>query len=396
MVADRAIVLDTTGAEAALNAAQAYVAAQGTRVVGLAKAIARSKFWREAPGCRLVVRSSPRPVLAVVGKVDEVGEHRIKLLHKQLRAFSKTFYYIGYSQAEQDCEALAEQLVERLGKGIIQDAWFIPIPRGGKIVLGMLAYILDLRADQLAGSWAHQKHQEDLIVVDDCALTGARFGRFLRQIAHPRVTFAHLYSHPQLRRAIEEKEIQVNACISARDLHDYAPERLGSDYDHWQESWRARQAEPHYWVGQHEHICFAWNEPDRGFWDPANDKVEPAWQLVPPEFCLKNRTPIGEDLHHLQIVAEGKGPLKLSDEALSCDLDDRIVLAQTGTGECFSLRGVSADMWRAVLEHGNETEATAALLLIYDVEERTLRSDLDAFVGDLLAKGLLERRAPAA
>jgi hypothetical protein len=179
------------------------------------------------------------------------------------------------------------------------------MPRGGFIVLGMLAYVLDLRPAQLAPS---PPSDVPLVVTDDCAISGVRFSDMLDRCENRQVIFSHLYSHPDLRIAIERREPRVLACVSAQDLTDYAPAYYGDQYEAWRERWRQRP-NPGYWVGQPDHVCFAWNEPDTVFWNPVAQQAESAWRLLPPELCLKNRRKFAPEDARVQLQPEGKGPL---------------------------------------------------------------------------------------
>jgi hypothetical protein len=230
-----------------------------------------------------------------------------------------------------------------------------------------------------------------LVIVDDCTLSGVRFGQFIKHYHKRPIVFAHLYSHPELRKAISAKEPNVLACLGAHDLHDFAPERYAEDYSAWQERWMKRLDPDGYWVGQTEHICFAWNEPDIVIWNSVTEKEEGGWQLLPPERCLKNRTGSNLAPARVQIQAEGKGPLKPSAQVIFASLEEKVVVGNLTTGESLCLSEVAADMWRAILEQGDEPAVVAALSKDYEVEEGMLEADLNAFVGALLEKGLLIR-----
>lgn len=357
-------------------------------LISLARALAVSPLWREISDACIVARPRLQPVLGVLGRFDAAGESRLAALGQGLNDVMTRLRHVDYTQAEQDCEQLAAQLVERFGRNELGHFRFTTIPRGGLLVLGMLAYYLGLERRQL-----ESPHPPDvtLVVVDDCALTGARFGRFLERRESRQVVFAHLYSHPDLRAAIEAREPRVRACLAAQDLHDYGPERLGDEYSAWRERWLDRLDSPRYWVGQPDHVCFAWNEPDRFFWNPVTERVESGWRIVPPELCLKNRLAPGTEPIPVQVQPEGKGPLKPSEYVLFGEFEGQIVVGNLETGESFGLADVAADTWRAIVEYGNLEDVVDALLRDYDVDEATLRADLRAFVDDLLARGLLEQ-----
>lgn len=351
----------------------------------LANAIAITALDPDIPGRSVVVRLSPQAI-AFWGFFDEAQEARIRPQVSALESVCARLCWISYAQAERDCERLAAQLRKRFGHRELADFHFTAIPRGGLIVLGMLAYVLGLERAQLE---APHPPDAPLVVVDDCAFTGFRFGQFLGRCASTQVIFASLYAHPDLRAAIVAQEPRVLACLSAQDLHDYGPERWDEDYSTWREQRLAQMGEGRYWVGQTEHVCFPWNEPDRSVFNSATGKLEPGWRIVPPELCLKNRLPPGVIPIPVQIQPEGKGPLKPSARVIFGDLEDEIVVGDLESRQTFGLRDSAAEMWRAIVEHGNLEDAAAALAGLYDVEEAILRADLRAFADDLLARGLL-------
>jgi len=355
--------------------------------LALARAVAASRRWDSMPRATLVVRLAPQPMLGAIGYFDALGEARLQALAEGLSRSCASLRYVSYAQAEQDCEQLAAQLVDRFGRQELGRFRFAAIPRGGHIVLGMLAYVLGLEPTQLQPS---PPPDIPLVAVDDCALTGARFRGFLQGCPSRQVVFAHLYSHPDLRAAIKAQEPRVLDCLSTWDLRDHAPERLGDEAPSWRDRWLARLDGPLYWIGQLEPICFAWNEPDRFFWNPVTEGVDGGWPIVPPELCLKTRSTCGMARVTVQVQPEGRGPLKPARRVLFGEFEGQTVVCDPDTGESFSLSGVAADMWRGIVEHGTLHEVTSALVQEYHVEEATLRTELRAFVDDLLARGLLQ------
>lgn len=354
----------------------------------LAYALAASPIWAAMPDLLLVVRSAPRPMLGIFGDLSEAAEARVAALPWQLKDTLSRLRYVSYAQAEQDCAQLAAKLVNRVGRDQLRRFRFDAIPRGGLIVLGMLSYLLKLERTQL-----EPPHPPDvpLVVVDDCALSGARLGRYLERCENHQIVFAHLYSHPDLRRAIEAQEPRVLACLSAQDLRDHGPERLGDKYALWRQLWLNRLEGPRYWVGLPDHICFAWNEPDHGFWNPVTGRLEDAWHVVAPELCLKNRPLPGAETIDVQVQPEGKGPLKPSAQVLFGEVKGEVVIGNVEVGKSFKLDRAAADIWRHIVEHGNLDDVAVALLNKYDADEATLKRDLHAFAAELLAQGLLER-----
>lgn len=362
----------------------------GLSLMELARALASSPFWRETPGASLLVRGTPNPALGVVGRFDAAAERRLLSLSESISRSLRAQRYVDYPRVERDCELLAARLVEHFGRDELRRFRFAAIPRGGHIVLGMLAYALDLDQSQL-----EPPHPGDapLVVVDDCSLTGSRFGRFLRRrengetSENREIVFAHLYSHPGLRAAVEAREPSVLACLAAGDLTDRAPERLGAGY----EAWRQRLLggdDSRYWVGQIDSVAFPWNEPDKAFWNPVTGRMERGANLVPPELCLKNRP--REELVSIRVQPEAVGPLRPAPRVLYGEYEERIVVGDLETGDSFSLCGVAAEMWSAIAGLGSLEAAAEALANEYDVAPEILREDLHGFAQDLLHRGLLE------
>lgn len=357
----------------------------------LARSIASSPLWNESEDVRLIARPDPWPILGIVGRFTQAETAQLATLGKYLNGALAHIRYISYAQAEQDCECLAEQLIDRFGRDNLRTFAFAAIPRGGFVVLGMLAYILGIDTTQLE----FPNHPDTpLVIVDDCVLTGARFGRFLACCKSQSVIFAHLYSHPDLRKSIEVQEPRVRACLSAHDLHDYEPESSDDEYPAWREHWIERLSAPRYWIGQTEHVCFPWNEPDRLIWNPVAEQVETAWHIVPSELCLKNRLPGGAMPVSVQVQPEGKSPLKPSAATIFGEFDNAFILGNLKTGKSFRLEGIAADMWRAIVAYGNPEDVVVALLKTYEVELDRLRTDLETFITRLCAQGLLEGTDP--
>lgn len=371
------------------GASTGYSAAKGrVDVLALARALSTSPLWREMPGAVLVARTSPRPALGVLGRFDAAAQRLLAELPHHLNDALSCGRYVSYAQAEEDCELLAARLIERFGRDGLRRFHFTAIPRGGFIVLGMLSYVLDLGQEQLEPP---RSPETPLVVVDDCAISGSRFGRFIERCGSREIVFAHLYSHPDLRASIEMREPAVTVCVGARDLNDHAPERFGEGYDEWRQRWLDRGEGHQYWIGRPDHLAFAWNEPDVAIWNATANRAERAWRIVPPELCLKNRAASGAEEIPVQVQPEGVRSLRPAPNVLFGELEGRVLICNTETGENFGVSGVAADLWKAIVECGDEEDAVADLSGEYEVDEDILRADLREFVGDLLSQGLMER-----
>ena len=352
----------------------------------LTQAIASSPGWAEMPPSVLIARSTPEPVLAVLGCFDQVAQFRIKTHLQNLNRDLARMRYVSYHQAELDCQRLACQLIDCFGHQELKRFHFTAIPRGGLIVLGMLAYCLGLTSEQLQPP---QSPDVPWVVVDDCVYTGSRLYGFLQSHSQQKVIFAHLYSHRELRSCIATCEPRVLACLSAQDVYDYAPEDLGDNYQAWQEHSLANLSGFRYWVGKTDHVCFNWNEPDRFFWNAMTQTIEGCWLLLPKELCLKNQFKVAQKPLNVQIQPEANGPLKPAQQVVFGQYGEQIVIGNLETQESFGLTDLAADIWLAIIEHGNLEKVVTALLRSYEVDEATLRSDVDTFIRELHAQGLL-------
>jgi hypothetical protein len=83
--------------------------------------------------------------------------------------------------------------------------------------------------------------------------------------------------------------------------------------------------------------------------------------------------------------------LRPSERVLYGEFDGSIVVGNMETKTSFALTGVAADMWSAVVEHGNLEDAAATLAEMYDADAAALYGDLRDYTEDLLARDLLER-----
>lgn len=351
----------------------------------LARALARSDPWRQLRNAVMVVRRNP-PLLGIIGHFDEEDEARVPRLLKIIEGALRRLRYVDYGEVERACDELGSLLQKRLGPELDNHA-FAAIPRGGLVVLGLLAYRLDLSPGQIGRAVPEDR---PLVVVDDCALTGVRFRQFLSSLPHRRVVFAPLYSHPDLRRAIEEREERVHTCVSSRDLADHAPELMGAEAVAWREAWLGRPTEERYWIGITDHLCFPWSEAQTLMEHPDTGATEPGWRIVPPELCLRQRYADDAGEARLQVQPVGPGPLRPASSVLYGRLGDRIVVADGASGESFGLEGVAADMWETIVREGSLDRAGEVLQGIYEVDAPTLRDDLEAFSEELAARGLLE------
>ncbi len=349
----------------------------------LAEALALDPWWLQCPEARLLLREDGDGMLAALGRFDPAMLARLRMLRQQLA--EPLPHSLSYAEVEDLVEALAGRLLQCFDRHTLADFAFTALPRGGLIVLGMLAYRLGLRSAQLEATAAPER---PLVVIDDIALTGSRFRLWLGSQPQPHLVFGHLLSHPDLRLAIEAEEPRVMACLAASDLVDRAPDRLGGDYQAWRRQRMQAPGPGCYWVGQTDPIAFPWSEPERGFWNPQTHQFERIWRLTPGRYCLRNRRGPGVSGIPVQRLAAAAGVLRLAPDVLAGDLEEMVLLSQAGGG-CFALRGSAADFWRALRTSHSLDQALVALGQGFATDPDLLRKDLFGFVGDLEARRLV-------
>jgi hypothetical protein len=350
----------------------------------VAEAIALHPLWKDIPQSLCIVRADPTPVLAILGTFSAKALGQLSLQGPFLNQACQRLRYVTYGEAMLVCEQLAEQLQKTFGSKSLQDFQFYGVPRGGLIVLGMLSYILGLRAKQLNPA---ELSPAPLVVVDDCALSGSRFYRVLQQYPHQSLILATLYSHPALRAAIASREPNVIQCLSGQELYDHGPETMGADYSTWQAQNQARLEGHRYWLGLPDYLCFPWNEPDHLLWNSTTAALEQSWHILPPRFCLKNRPTSGVALP-IQVQPSVQGWLQPTAQVVFGELNGQVLIGHLPTGETFGLSGKAATFWRVILRVDGMEEAIAELSA-HDADEN-LRSDLTTLVAQLIQQKILQ------
>ncbi|MGV3724567.1 MAG: PqqD family protein [Actinomycetota bacterium] len=347
----------------------------------LARAIACSPGWGRIPGCSLLVRRAPATI-ALVGNPDasQLAEIRTQALAASRRVHS--FRFVSYSEAEAACEALASRLSPLLEAPEWADCRFHAIPRGGHIVLGMLATLLSLPHRRLEPC---VDARTPLVLIDDCVLTGSRLRQQLRNCPAERVLAAHLYSHPALREAVMKAEPRVVDCIAAHDLAS------GPDEGPAAGPWPQLTADA-YWRGNAEFVAFAWNEPDRTVAGGEIPAPVGGWKLLPPQRCLKNRL-----FPSIPVLLQrtGKPPIGPSPTTLFVEGGETVTLTATSGGEILQLEGAAAAAWKALLETGELSAVEKRLAHHYEVDAATLHRDLEKVWLDLRQRGFVSEANPA-
>lgn len=363
------------------------------RLLALGRALTASPRFRQMNDAILVVRTEAPMRLALLGRFSPAEVARVEVLPAILEKGLRRLRYVSYGDAERAARALAVQLVDSLGEETLSRCRFVALPRGGLFVLGMLSYLLDLRADQVGDSGDSEFDEgftdAPLVLVDDCALTGLRFSEVLARIDAPSVVFAHLFSHPGLRDALNERERRVVGCYAGENLLDLADEMLVEDRETWEKRWQERSGGRAYWIGLPEHVCFPWNEPDITTWNAETEAEEAPWRIVPPQFCLKNRPVAPGPV--LQEQRACQGWIRPAEATVFARFEDEVLAADVETGRAFSFPGIAGEIWMALVAGAGPESVVNGLAAEYDVEPARLRADVDSLVERAVGLGLLRR-----
>lgn len=347
------------------------------QLAGLGQALLASPGWPVSAGA--IVCEDPGPVLILAGDFGSQKGDQLATLREQLG--TTRIRYVEYVEVEAIASSLAALLREALPD---RAAWhFAPVPRGGLIVLGVLSYLLELDPSHIVSADASV---DSLVLVDDCALSGARMGTILAAARAPRIAIATLFSVPAVRDALLAKEPAVCDFVSAEDLVDTAPERQGAGYEKWLERWSERGAA--YWTGHTDHLVFPWSEPDVGLWNDSEDRLEQAWRLVPPDRCLKNRA--GQvDLYPMRRFTRSPGSIRQVEGVVDLVLGERVIVVDLKDDRTLALAGSAASMWSALMATGDRDLAVRQLATEFDVDPTLLERDLTSFIRQMSDSGLI-------
>ncbi len=362
-----------------------WSAGEGSRIVQLARAIATSTGWRDRAAA-FVVRESPEPLIAAIGHFGDADEQWMIAASRQLTTTLQRLILLDDAAAMTAVTTLATKLDDRFGAADLKSFRYAAVPRGGLIVLGMLAYVLDLPHDRLQGTPDTAEDDVPLVIVDDIAISGLRLSQTIAARSERRFLVATLHAHPDLRSAFLAAQPRVAAFVAAHDLRDHAPGALGEHYDGWRQRWRERATPSTVWIGQGDHVVYPWNEPDLGVWNTVTEREEPGWRVVPPERCLKSRaTPAIE----VQRMHPARGHLRPHPDVISGELDGQIVIGHLGTNQSFALDGVAADIWRSI-DGADDAHAVARRVAsTHGVDASAVASDVESFMAELLETELL-------
>jgi hypothetical protein len=349
-------------------------------LVALAKALAASPPAQTMPDVVLAVREHPEPLLVFFGKVDRAAQARLADLAGLLAEAGSRLRILGWPDVEAASMRLAERLEARIGRDELGASVIVGAPRGGLIVAGLLAYAAGIPRTSFGDVRADQTH----LLVDDCALSGVRLRERLQAVRASRIVVALLCAHPDLCAAVEAAEPRVVACVFGLPLHDHTAAILGSEEDRWRREWTVRQP-GRYHAALLDLVSFPWSEPEVRLWNPVTERVEANWWLTPPASCLAHRA-AGAAMH-VQVVDDGPGISRLAGSTVPVVREDAITLVDTTHGRGVTLRGSSAELWAAWMEHGSA--AADEIARRYGEPASRVARDLSGLVDGLSERGLL-------
>lgn len=369
-------------------------ASEHMELAHLAEAIARSPIWdRMGPGC-LVVRKGTSPVLAALGSFDEADMERLRFLARWLPDGLRTARRLDWNEVVDAVGVLAGRLRDEFGTEL-QSFELRPIPRGGLIVAGLLAYALGLDFDP---SRSPDGNSGPLLVVDDCAITGNRFARFLAENPGRPVVFAHLCSPEPLRGAIHRSEPRVRDVIAALDLEDRTVALFGDEAENFRSSLRGKLGDQRYWVGNAELPVFPWSAPDLNFWNSVTEQEEWGWTPFGgriPTHSVNIGEPAGIRVRVL-VEPRRMGAFHVPETVLVAEFQERLHGVDLETGDTFEMEGITAELFRGLISGEDPARIADGIADQYEVARERVESDLEDFVDQARRRGILSGPDPGA
>lgn len=93
---------------------------------------------------------------------------------------------------------------------------------------------------------------------------------------------------------------------------------------------------------------------------------------------------------------EGRRQVRIAPGVLSREIHGEAVLLHLDSGEYFGLDEMATRMWQLLSEFGDVSRVESAICEEYDVAPESASRDVNAFVGQLLEKRLVELAGPEA
>jgi hypothetical protein len=93
------------------------------------------------------------------------------------------------------------------------------------------------------------------------------------------------------------------------------------------------------------------------------------------------------------VAVSVSGQYRIPERVVHQRLGDEIVLLNLETGYYFGLNPTGARLWELISEGRGLEDAGRVLMAEYEIDEQTLSVDVGNLVGELQAKGLIDRIA---
>ena len=282
-----------------------------------------------------------------------------------LSALQQSAKRYSIEQAQTAVHSLAGRIQAEVPADVRSKMRVVPIPRGGLIVAGWLAYALNLSHEQFFDDGV-----SPICLVDDCALTGKRLKHILRRFDGRDVWFCHLASTPKLRQAILKEEPSVKGCIVAEDLailKEGVAEQI--------------RGEDRYLNMSVEPVVFPWTEPGLPVTVPFSDRVEDGWRLMPPHLVLGNWAMLGlppEKIEKADVQSSSHIVWRLNNET--------VLLYEGSSQKLFELSDTAADLWKGCAGYQNRQ---MALSWSRSRQKNVSAEKATLLIDELLAKKLL-------
>lgn len=328
------------------------------------------------------------------GDFSPLESERIFHLASQIRRADISARYVDYPELRMLCDTLAEKLLSTYGRNELKGFSFVPIPRGGHLVFGLLSYALDMKLESCGFTEGDQSRP--LMLIDDCVFSAVNLIRYIGRWPGRDMSAAVLFAPPGMV-GIPRKLGGSVPLLSAEALTDYGPRLYGSQYPRWKDHWTRALGSSAQWIGQGDYLCFPWSEPEHAFTNRISGHSEKGFKLASAERCYAN-TCLPSAHNEVVELIEKLGPYSLSPGVVWARIDEnRVSIADfrqvnDGVQQCFVLEDIAAAMWSSLVEHETIDSAITALGLSYDAPVRQIETDLQNLLSELSKLGLLYAR----
>lgn len=276
---------------------------------------------------RFVVRGQ---TIGIFGTWEPRVQQRLDALRMQLRVQLPFMSVLAFDDVEASCERLAKQLSPMLTTNIAM----APVPRGGLIVAGLLAYALGLSRDQVRPALPG----ETVLIVDDTCISGVRMSEAVERSGADNTVVAVLAATTAAIDFLQRRFGDAICVVAERILTDNTEFLLGDDTDEWRSRWASRDAEGAAVLP--EHLVFPWSEPDWTFWNSVTNDEDRG-------FALHSATPARTSSSITEILGEFPGT---GDDVVWTTYGDSLVVAKEHPGETisFTLEGVKRSTFETI------------------------------------------------